>query len=192
MLLDEFPVFGRMTVIETAIAYFRGYGVQCYLVVQHVGQLLAAYGKNESISPNCSVHIAFAPADLETAQQLSKRAGNQTVRYERSSVNRNSVSTQEADSGRPLFMPDEIMRLPKGEALVLRTGTLPLLVRPRAYFRDLHRVAAAKIPLPASEPTHPDLTRWLGRKAAPPAPPLGKRERRAATLSHLLDPEPLP
>jgi type IV secretion system protein VirD4 len=192
LLLDEFPVFGRMTVIETAIAYFRGYGVQCYLVVQHVGQLLAAYGKNESISPNCSVHIAFAPADLETAQQLSKRAGNQTVRYERSSVNRSSVSTQEADSGRPLFMPDEIMRLPKGEALVLRTGTLPLLVRPRPYFRDLHRVAAAKIPLPASEPTHPDLTRWLGRKAAPPAPPLGKRERRAATLSHLLDPEPLP
>jgi type IV secretory pathway TraG/TraD family ATPase VirD4 len=192
LLLDEFPVFGRMAVIETAIAYFRGYGVQCYLVVQHVGQLLAAYGKNESISPNCSVHIAFAPADLETAQQLSKRAGNQTVRYERSSVNRSSVSTQEADSGRPLFMPDEIMRLPKGEALVLRTGTLPLLVRPRPYFRDLHRVAAAKIPLPASEPTHPDLTRWLGRKAAPPAPPLGKRERRAATLSHLLDPEPLP
>ncbi len=192
LLLDEFPVFGRMAVIETAIAYFRGYGVQCYLVVQHVGQLLAAYGKNESISPNCSVHIAFAPADLETAQQLSKRAGNQTVRYERSSVNRSSVSTQEADSGRPLFMPDEIMRLPKGEALVLRTGTLPLLVRPRPYFRDLHRVAAAKIPLPASEPTHPDLTRWLGRKAAPPAPPLGKRERRTATLSHLLDPEPLP
>lgn len=192
LLLDEFPVFGRMTVIETAIAYFRGYGVQCYLVVQHVGQLIAAYGKNESISPNCSVHIAFAPADLETAQQLSKRAGNQTVRYERSSVNRNSVSTQEADSGRPLFMPDEIMRLPKGEALVLRTGTLPLLVRPRPYFRDLHRVAAAKIPLPASEPTHPDLTRWLGRKAAPPAPPLGKREKRASTLSHLLDPEPLP
>jgi type IV secretion system protein VirD4 len=192
LLLDEFPVFGRMAVIETAIAYFRGYGVQCYLVVQHVGQLLAAYGRNESISPNCSVHIAFAPADLETAQQLSKRAGNQTVQYERSSVNRNSVSTQEADSGRPLFMPDEIMRLTKGEALVLRTGTLPLLVRPRPYFRDLHRLAASKLPLPASEPTHPDLSRWLSRKAAPAAPPRGKREKRTEALTHLLDPERLP
>jgi type IV secretory pathway TraG/TraD family ATPase VirD4 len=105
LLLDEFPVFGRMKVVETALAYLRGYGVQAYLVVQHVGQLHTAYGRSESISPNCSVHIAFAPADLETARQLSQRAGNRTVHFERGSVSRRSVSTQEADSGRPLLTP---------------------------------------------------------------------------------------
>jgi len=188
LLLDEFPVFGRMKVIETAIAYFRGYGVQTYLVVQHVGQLHAAYGRSESISPNCSVHIAFAPADLDTAQQLSKRAGDQTVHYERGSVSRSSVSTQEADSRRPLLTPDEIMRLPKGQALVLRTGTYPLLVSPRPYFQDPLRVAASKLPLPPSEPTHPDFSHWLSRSVPPPAPQ-GKREKRSTKLSQLIHPE---
>jgi type IV secretion system protein VirD4 len=196
LLLDEFPVFGRMAVIETAVAYFRGYGVQCYFVVQHLGQLLAAYGRNESISPNCSVHIAYAPADLETAQALSKRAGSQTVRYERGSVSsqglRNNVSVQEADSGRPLFMPEEIMRLPKNQALILRTRTYPFLVSPRPFFQDSLRVAAARLPIPASEPTGPDLSHWLGRAPAPPPPPspaAGKREKRTGAVAALLHPE---
>ena len=197
LLLDEFPVFGRMKVIETAIAYFRGYGVQCYIVVQHIGQLLAAYGRHESISPNCSVQIAFAPADLETAQQLSKRAGAQTVRYERGSRSsqgafQGNVSVQEADSGRPLFMPDEIMRLPRGQALVLRTGTFPILLRPRPYYEDTLRLAASRVPLPASEPTNPDFSHWLTRLAPPPPPRPGKREARSSALSSLLHPEALP
>jgi type IV secretion system protein VirD4 len=190
LLLDEFPVFGRMKVVETALAYLRGYGVQAYLVVQHVGQLHTAYGRSESISPNCSVHIAFAPADLETARQLSQRAGNRTVHFERGSVSRRSVSTQEADSGRPLLTPDEIMRLPKGEALVLRTGTFPLRVRPQPFFKHPLRSAAARIPLPASEPTKADFSHWLGR-SVPPSPMTGKREKRTASLRRLVDPEGL-
>lgn len=189
LLLDEFPVFGRMKAIETAIAYFRGYGVQCYIVVQHVGQLTAAYGQSESISPNCSVHIAFAPADLQTATQLSKRAGSQTVRYERGSVSsqgplQSNVSVQEADSGRPLFMPDEIMRLPKGQALVLRTGAYPLVVRPRPFFEDPLRQAAARHPLPKSERTVPDFRHWLDRAPAPPAKAKSSRRGEIDKLLH--------
>ncbi len=187
LLLDEFPVFGRMKVVETALAYLRGYRVQAYLVVQHVGQLHTAYGRSESISPNCSVHIAFAPADLETARQLSQRAGNRTVHFERGSVSRRSVSTQEADSGRPLLTPDEIMRLPKGEALVLRTGTFPLRVRPQPFFKHPLRSAAARIPLPASERTEADFSHWLDRKV-PPTPTTGKGEKRTASLRRLVDP----
>jgi type IV secretion system protein VirD4 len=193
LLLDEFAVFGRMKAIETAIAYFRGYGVQCYIVVQHVGQLNAAYGQNESISPNCSVHIAFAPADLQTATQLSKRAGSQTVRYERGSVSSQSplqshVSVQETDSGRPLLMPDEIMRLPKGKALVLRTGAYPLIVEPRPFFADPLRQAAAGHPLPASERSVPDFRHWLDRK---PVPPVKVKTSRRGEIARLLHSEPL-
>jgi type IV secretion system protein VirD4 len=189
LLLDEFAVFGRMKAIETAIAYFRGYGVQCYIVVQHVGQLIAAYGQSESISPNCSVHIAFAPADLQTATQLSKRAGSQTVRYERGSVSsqgplQSSASVQEADSGRPLFMPDEIMRLPKGHALVLRTGAYPLIVQPRPFFQDPLRQAAARLPLPTSERSDPDLRHWLDRA---PAPPVKVKSSRRSEIARLLN-----
>lgn len=192
LLLDEFPVFGRMKVFETAIAYLRGYGVQCYVVVQHLGQLTAAYGKSESISPNCPVHVAFAPADLETAQALSKRAGNQTIRFERGSVSsqglRSNVSVQEADSARPLFTPDEIMRLPKGQALVFRTGSFPIHVVTEPYFKDAARVAASKLPCPASEPTRPDLSPWLSRVATLPPPP-ARRETRLKHVANLLHEE---
>jgi type IV secretion system protein VirD4 len=188
LILDEFPVFGRMRVLETALAYLRGYGVQAYLVVQHVGQLRAAYGANESISPNCSVHVAFAPADLETAKSLSQRSGSQTVHYERASSTNRSTSIQEADIGRPLWTSDEVMRLPKGEALVLRTGTLPFIVKPRPFFVDPLRAAAARIELPFSEPTNPDFSAWLSR-TTPPRPVPGSRERRTSTFSKLINPE---
>lgn len=192
LLLDEFPVFGRMKSIETAIAFFRGYRVQCYIVIQHVGQLIAAYGQSESISPNCSLQIAFAPADLQTATQLSKRAGSQTVRYERGSVSshgplQSNVSVQEADSGRPLFMPDEIMRLPKGTALVLRTGAYPFAAEPRPFYRDPLRQTAADLPLPISERTVPDFRHWLDRVAV--QPPVKAKTSRRAEIAKLLHPE---
>ena len=195
LLLDEFAAFGRMKAIETAIAYFRGYGVRCYIVIQHVGQLTAAYGQSESVSPNCSLHIAFAPADLQTATQLSKRAGSQTVRYERGSISsqgplQSNVSVQDADSGRPLFMPDELMRLPKGQALVLRTGAYPLIARPRPFFQDPLRQLAARHLLPASERSTPDFRHWLDRVSAPP---LKLKRSRRSEIARLLDlEEPLP
>jgi type IV secretion system protein VirD4 len=195
LVLDEFPVFGNMKVVEMALAYLRGYGVQVFIVVQHVDQLVAAYGKAESVSPNCSVHIAYAPAHLPTAEALSKRAGNQTINFERSGVSSHGpmsshASFQQADTGRPLLTPDEIMRLPKGNALVLRTGCRPLLVQPKPYFSDAGRSRAAKLPEPPSEPTHPDFSHWLSREPAPlpPQPSTGRRERRAPSV---LTPEPL-
>src|SRR6202008_152536 len=98
-------------VVERALAYLRGYGVQAYLVVQHLGQLTAAYGRSEGISPNCQVHIAFAPAQLDTAKSLSERAGSRTVSYNRSSVSTRGggifgqTSNSDADTKRPLLAP---------------------------------------------------------------------------------------
>ena len=188
LLLDEFPAFGTMTVIERALAYLRGYGVQTYIVVQHLDQLHALYGQTESISPNCSVHIAFAPAHLKTAEALSRRAGTRTVAFERGSTGRGGTSAQQGDAGRPLLQPDEILRLPRDLSLILRVGTRPILVRPEPYFKNPLRLAASQIPAPPSEPTFPDLSRWTSRRA--PAPPpkstRGRRVERNMGLSQIL------
>jgi type IV secretion system protein VirD4 len=199
MLLDEFPTFGKMEALETALAYLRGYGVQVYIVCQHLGQLNQAYGNYEGISPNCAVHLAFAPAHLDTAKALSSRAGTQTVVFSRGSISsqgvlRSSRSQQTADSGRPLIAPDEILRLPKGVALVLRTGSRPLLVRPVPYYADPLRVAAARLPVPPSEPTNPDYGHWLNRPSAPPPVPKGRREQRLGLqrAAPILDPGRVP
>jgi type IV secretion system protein VirD4 len=193
LMLDEFASFGSMKVVEHALAYLRGYWVQAYIVIQHFGQLTQAYGPSESISPNCALHIAFAPSHLETAQKLSTRSGNQTVLFQRDSVSLGGFaggrrSLQSADTGRALITPDEILRLPKGDALLLKTSTRPVITTPRPFFADPARLAASRIPLPPSEPTSPDLSHWLGRE--PIAIPVqGKRERRATRRTFA--PEPL-
>jgi type IV secretion system protein VirD4 len=190
LVLDEFPTFGRMEVLEIALAYLRGYGVQVYIVIQHFGQLVAAYGQTEGISPNCAVHLAFAPSHLDTAKQLSARAGQRTVSFERGGVSTQGLfkgtghSFQQADSARPLLAPDEILRLPKGQALVLRSGCRPLLVTPVPYYTDPRRTEASRLDQPVSEPTHPDLSHWLSRLPGPPVV-LGKRERRSQRSSVL-------
>ncbi|MFP5285059.1 MAG: type IV secretory system conjugative DNA transfer family protein, partial [Thermoanaerobaculia bacterium] len=71
LLLDEFPVLGAIREIEQGLAYFRGYGASFLVVVQYLGQLIQAFGREEAVSPNCAVQVAFAPTDLATAERLS-------------------------------------------------------------------------------------------------------------------------
>lgn len=193
LLLDEFPTFKRMEIIESAIAYLRGYSVQAYIVVQHQGQLNQYYGQHESVSSNCPVHIAFAPSDLDTARRLSERVGKRTVHFERGSISGRGFldrnrSTQESETGRPVLMPEEIGRLPRGQALVLRTGMFPIITKPMPYFRDAVRSAATKYPLPTSEPIAPDFSHWTTRLCPRPSASRTPREERTKKLAHELRP----
>lgn len=63
LLIDEFASLGRISVVEEAIAYIRGFGLRFYGIVQDLEQLMSdkAYGRNESITSNCGIRIAFAP-----------------------------------------------------------------------------------------------------------------------------------
>jgi len=42
LMLDEFPMLGRMDVLQTALAYLPGYGIRAYLIVQDLTQLAHA------------------------------------------------------------------------------------------------------------------------------------------------------
>jgi type IV secretion system protein VirD4 len=79
LLLDEFPSLGRLAIMEEALAYIRGYGIQAMLVTQDLTQLRAAYGKDESITGNCGVQVAFTTSNLDTAEHLSKMTGTATL-----------------------------------------------------------------------------------------------------------------
>jgi type IV secretion system protein VirD4 len=48
LMLDEFPSLGRLDVFQESLAYFGGYGLKAYLVVQDLAQLHGAYGREES------------------------------------------------------------------------------------------------------------------------------------------------
>ena len=81
LLLDEFPALGKLGIFEQALAYFGGWNIKAYLICQDKAQLDAAYGKDESITSNCHVTVAYAPNKVETA-----RLGVTTVIKEQESV----------------------------------------------------------------------------------------------------------
>ena len=68
ILLDEFPALGKLGIFEQAIAYFGGWNIKAYLICQDKAQLDAAYGKDESITSNCHITVAYAPNKVETAK----------------------------------------------------------------------------------------------------------------------------
>jgi type IV secretion system protein VirD4 len=143
LLLDEFPVLGAIREIEQGLAYFRGYGAIFLVVVQYLGQLIQAFGREEAVSPNCAVQIAFAPTDLATAERLSNLSGKQTIEIDQVSRSsgglgsgRGSTSRQTVLQGRSLLDASEFRRLGRDQAVVFVPGLAPLVVRKQPYFDD--------------------------------------------------------
>lgn len=166
LLLDEFPALGRMSIFEKALGYIAGYGMRALIITQDRSQLLAHYGKDESITANCHIRVAFAPNEPSTARWISDILGRQTVVKEsfqtsgkRSSLSLSSVSSSITEVARPLMTPDEVMRLrgPEkdidgkvvkgGELLIMPSGVPPIRANQVPYFFErefLARVRAGR------------------------------------------------
>ena len=175
LLLDEFPLFGKLKFLEKAGAALRGYGIQLYVIVQSVTQLKAIYGNQETISGICPIHLTMGATDLETAKRVSERLGRVTVETERSSVatagpSRKTLS--EAEHGRPLLAPDEVARLPEDRLLVLPLGHAPILGERVPYFRDpemKRRVGTGKAAGIELERFAHDWSHWTEHQARRPS-----------------------
>ena len=174
LMLDEFPTLGRLDVFEKALAYIAGYGIKAYIITQDVQQLYKAYTTNESIISNCLVRIAYAPNKVETAEWLSKMAGQTTVVHEKISTSGKKfglaleqVSTSYEETSRPLLTPDEIMRLPgpvkdkagnilePGEMLIFVAGNSVIKGVQILYFLDPVFSKRSKISPPPTDHLHP-------------------------------------
>jgi type IV secretion system protein VirD4 len=143
LMLDEFPALGRLAFFQESLAYLAGYGIRAFLVTQDLSQLYGVYGRQEAITGNCHIRIAFAPNKPETADLLSRMAGDMTVHMEQRSyrgdrfdlvLNKQYVSQQQVQ--RRLLTPDEAMRLPDDEALIFVAGHPPMRTSKIQYFSD--------------------------------------------------------
>ena len=81
LMLDEFPILGRLDVLAEALSLIAGYGIRACLVAQDLTQIYEAYGHDEAITSNCDTSVAFTPNKMQTAQELSRLAGETTVRH---------------------------------------------------------------------------------------------------------------
>jgi len=156
LLIDEFASLKRLTVIEEPLAFMAGYGLKAYLIVQDLQQIHSAYGRDEGLIGNCHIRIAYAPNKIETAELLSRMAGQTTVVRKQTSISglrpgslsRGSRTETMQEIQRALITPDEVMRLPSakkdaqgnvlepGHLLVFVAGQAPIYGHQILYFRD--------------------------------------------------------
>ena len=107
-------------------------------IVQSLAQLEKNYGKEgaEIIADNCQDTIfgGFAP-NSQTAETLSKALGSRTVLTGSISKGKDSNSQSLQMAERALLSPDELKSLPKGEFVVMKTGTHPMRTKLQLYFK---------------------------------------------------------
>jgi type IV secretion system protein VirD4 len=155
LMIDEFPSLGRLDVLQEALAFIAGYGIKACLICQDLSQLHGAYGKEETIMANCNVRVAFAPNRIETAEVLSKMAGQATVRNPTRSYSGSRmglpmhVVVADQEVARPLLTADEAMRLPLDDAIVFVAGHAPIYGRKIRYYKDKTFSERAMLPAPA-------------------------------------------
>ena len=105
-------------------------------IIQSIAQLEKNYGREgaEIIQDNVQDTIfgGFAP-NSQTAEVLSKALGNRTVMSGSISRGKNDPSQSLQMIARPLMTPDELKSIPKGEFVVMKTGTHPMRTRLRLF-----------------------------------------------------------
>ena len=107
-------------------------------IIQSLAQLEKNYGKEgaEIIGDNCQDTIfgGFAP-NSQTAETLSKALGSRTVLTGSISKGKDSNSQSLQMAERALLSPDELKSLPKGDFVVMKTGTHPMRTKLQLYFK---------------------------------------------------------
>lgn len=171
MLMDEFPLLGRVGFFEKSLRLLSGYGVKVMFVAQSLNDIVETYGAHNTILDNCAVYTAFSALDPLTQEKVSKLTGTiMEVRESRSAPaglagGRSTVSRGQVD--RPLLEPGEVRALPDEMQLVFVAGRRPLRTRKLQYDRRRPFRRRADAPPPDQA---------AGVDAPPPAPhPWGGR-----------------
>jgi type IV secretion system protein VirD4 len=143
-LMDEFPTLGEMKQFQTGIAYFRGYRVKLFMIVQDTQQLKGIYedaGMNSFLS-NSYYRITFSANNVETAKLISELVGNKTVKQVSKNMpkfldfNPQSRTINESEVQRALLLPQEVITLPRDEQIILIESTAPIKTKKIFFYQD--------------------------------------------------------
>ena len=136
-LLDEVGNLPPILDLDKTITVAAGRGMRLALVLQDLQQLKSRYRDAAgTILGNTATWVYLITQDWETASLLSKKLGEYTTEVKTLShahaswwrpVSMASGTAQESHAltGRPLLTPDELMRWPEGQSLVLQTRWPP-------------------------------------------------------------------
>ena len=134
---DEFGSFPKIEGAEAMFSASRSRRISIVAIIQSFAQLDKNYGREgqEIITDNTQLTIfgGFAP-NSQSAEVLSKALGEQTVLS--GSVSHGRDKSQSLQMiGRPLMTPDELKSMPKGQFIVMKTGTHPMISKLKLFFK---------------------------------------------------------
>jgi type IV secretion system protein VirD4 len=155
-ILDEFPNIGQIPDFTKKISTVRSRGINCFIVFQNIAQLKNRYPNDawQEIIGNCDTKLFLGCTDNMTATFVSDIIGVATIKdynytkklgfeglfdYGRETAKENK---------RNLLNPDEVLRLPDEEELVIIRGQKTLKLRKVDY--TSHYLAKHIIPRPIS------------------------------------------
>ncbi|NJD02375.1 MAG: type IV secretory system conjugative DNA transfer family protein [Ruminiclostridium sp.] len=156
-LLDEFPNIGCIPDFTKKISTIRSRALHCFIIFQNIPQLSDRYPLNkwQEILGNCDTQLFLGCTDIVTAEHVSKVCGQVTINLE--SFQRRCGPPGYLDLGKKtmsvgkrfLLNPDEVLRLPRDDALVIVRGQKPLKIQKMDY--TLHPMCQQLKPFPVSQ-----------------------------------------
>jgi type IV secretion system protein VirD4 len=172
MVMDEFPLLGRLAFFEKSLRLLSGYGVKALFVAQSLNDIIETYGQHNTILDNCFVYTAFSALDPVTQDKVSRLTGSvietRTSRSGPGLMGSGRSTVSHAQVERPLLEPGEIRALAEDRQLVFVAGHRPLLMRKLQY--DRHHVFRRR----ADQPRH-DQSLGVDAPAPRPHPWAGRR-----------------
>jgi type IV secretory pathway TraG/TraD family ATPase VirD4 len=142
-LLDEFPVLGAFPFLSKTLGILAGYGITFYIVVQALNQIVDLYGQHHTFLDNCKTVCLYAPGKIEDAKVFTEIIGKESVVKEslstsgsRYAVALNNLNASSQEVARDLMNPDELMKLPPTEALIINQGAPPYIAKKVVYYQD--------------------------------------------------------
>ncbi|MGN2246183.1 type IV secretory system conjugative DNA transfer family protein [Frateuria sp. GZRR35] len=144
-MLDEFTALGRVDVMVDGVAYFAGYNVRVFCVIQSLSQLDAVYGadKARSMITNLACQVIYTPREQRDANEYSEMLGYTTQRKRQRTRSRgrfgqgSSVSLAEVEEKRALMLPQELKALdPKKEIVFIEGTPHPIRCNKIRYYED--------------------------------------------------------
>lgn len=165
MLMDEFPTLGKMEQFQAGIAYFRGYKVRLFLIIQDTEQLKGIYeesGMNSFLS-NSTYRITFAANNMETANLISQLLGNKTAQqfsYNKPKyldLNPGARSLHVSETQRALLLPQEVIQMPRDEQIILIESQPAIRSKKIFYFKEkmFTKRLKKKTKIPKQKPYEP-------------------------------------
>ncbi len=137
--LDEFCNIGKILDFKKLISTVRSRGINCQVIIQSAAQLSDRYEKKEweEIIGNCDTQLFLGCNDDMTAEYISKKCGMVTIGITNNSMpmmplfspvlhSTKPYSQTKSNTQRALMLPDEVLRLPNDQCLVLLRGQKPM------------------------------------------------------------------